>query len=88
MGGSAARCTLLFERRAIAVLGQCDVTGATKILRVSLNEAWGIMERAVKPGRQRTAPKRVRRIGVDEQAAANMCHICRSRSVGLPSRED
>jgi transposase len=65
-----SRFTLLFERLAIDVLGQCDVTGATKILRVSWDEAWGIMERAVTRGRQRKAPKVVRRIGVDEKAAA------------------
>jgi len=65
-----SRFTLLFERLAIDVLGQCNVTGATKILRISWDEAWGIMERAVMRGRQRKAPKVVRRIGVDEKAAA------------------
>src|SRR3970282_2280609 len=65
-----SRFTLLFERLAIDVLSQCDVTGATKILRISWDEAWGIMERAVKRGRQRKAPKVVRRLGVDEKAAA------------------
>ena len=65
-----SRFTLLFERLAIDVLGQCDVTGATKIVRVSWDEAWGIMTRAVKRGRQRKAPKVVRQIGVDEKAAA------------------
>jgi transposase len=65
-----SRFTLLFERLAIDVLGQCDVTGATKILRISWDEAWGIMERAVKRGRQRKGPKVVRRLGVDEKAAA------------------
>ena len=65
-----SRFTLLFERLAIDVLGQCDVTGATKILQVSWDEAWGIMARAVKRGRQRKAPKMVRQIGVDEKAVA------------------
>lgn len=65
-----ARVTLLFERLAIDVLGPCDVTGATKIVRLSGAEAWGIMERAVRRGRPRNAPKVVRRIGVDEKAAA------------------
>lgn len=65
-----SRFTLLFERLAIDVLGQCDVTGATKILRISWDEAWRIMERAVKRGRQRKAPKVVRQLGVDEKAAA------------------
>ena len=65
-----SRFTLLFERLAIDVLGQCNVTGATRILRLSWDEAWGIMARAVTRGRQRKAPKVVRRIGVDEKAAA------------------
>ena len=65
-----SRFTLLFERLAIDVLSQCDVTGATKILRISWDEGWGIMERAVKRGRHRKAPKVVRQIGIDEKAAA------------------
>jgi transposase len=65
-----SRFTLLFERLAIDVLSQCDVTGATKILRISWDEGWGIMERAVTRGRHRNAPKVVRQIGVDEKAAA------------------
>lgn len=65
-----SRFTLLFERLAIDVLGQCDVTGATKILRISWDEAWGIMVRAVKRGRERKAPMVVRQLGVDEKAAA------------------
>ena len=65
-----SRFTLLFERLALDVLGQGNVTGATKILRISWDEAWGILERAVTRGRQRKAPKVVRRIGVDEKAAA------------------
>ena len=65
-----SRFTLLFERLAIDVVGQCDGTGATKILRISWDEASGIMERAVKRGRSRKTPKVVRRIGVDEKAVA------------------
>ena len=65
-----SRFTLLFERLAIDVLRQCDVSGATRILRISWDEAWGLMERAVKRGRQRKARTVVRRIGVDEKAAA------------------
>ena len=42
---------LLFERLAIDVLRQCDVSGATRILRISWDEAWGVMERAVTRGR-------------------------------------
>ena len=65
-----SRFTLLFERLAIDVLRQCDVSGATRILRISWDEAWGLMERAVTRGRQRKARTIVRRIGVDEKAVA------------------
>lgn len=65
-----SRFTLRFERVASDVLSPCDVTGATTILRISWDEGWGIMARAVTRGRQRTAPKVGRQIGVDEKAAA------------------
>lgn len=65
-----SRFTLLFERLAIDVLRQCDVSGATRILRISWDEAWRLMERAVTRGRQRKARTGVRRIGVDEKAVA------------------
>ncbi len=45
-----SRFTLLFERLAIDVLRQCDVSGATRILRISWDEAWGVMQRAVTRG--------------------------------------
>ena len=65
-----SRFTLMFERLAIDVLRQCDVSGATRILRISWDEAWHLMKRAVQRGRARKARKVVRRIGVDEKAAA------------------
>ena len=65
-----SRFTLLFERLAIDVLNECDVTGATRILRISWDEAWAIMERAVERGQKRKAPQIVRQIGVDEKAVA------------------
>ena len=65
-----SRFTLLFERLAIDVLRQCDVSGATRILRISWDEAWGLVERAVTRGRHRKTRTVVRRIGVDEKAAA------------------
>jgi len=59
-----------FERFAIDVLRECDVTGATRILGMSWDEAWGVMERAVDRGKLRKARRVVRQIGVDEKAAA------------------
>jgi hypothetical protein len=45
------------------------VGGAASILRISWDEAWGLMERAVQRGRARKAARIVRQIGVDEKAA-------------------
>lgn len=65
-----SRFTLLFERLAIDVLRQCAVSGATRILRISWDEAWGVMQRAVTRGRARKQARVMRRIGVDEKAVA------------------
>ena len=66
-----SRFTLLFERLAIDVLRQCDVSGATRILRISWDEAWGVMQRAVTRGRVRKQARMVRRMQlVDGQAVA------------------
>lgn len=65
-----SRFTLLFERLAIDMLRECGVSGAADILGISWDEGWNLMERAVARGRARKAEKPVRRIGVDEKAAA------------------
>jgi hypothetical protein len=51
-----ARFTALFERLAIDVLQETDIQGATRILRISWDEAWHILERVVERG-QRAALK-------------------------------
>lgn len=64
-----SRFTLLFERLAIDVLQQCaTVTGAGRLLRLSWDEAWGIMRRAVRRGQSRKAPRVIPYVGVDEKA--------------------
>ena len=65
-----SRFTALFERLAIDMLQASDVEGASKILRVSWDEAWGIMERAVARGKKRKKRRVVRKMGVDEKSAA------------------
>src|SRR3989441_2840991 len=60
-----ARFTTLFERLAIDVLRETDVKGATRILGISWDEAWGIKRRAVARGRARQQPHVPARIGVD-----------------------
>lgn len=65
-----SRFTALFERLAIDVLKETSITGGMRILRISWDEAWHIMERAVERG-QRAKPRRLpAELGVDEKAAA------------------
>lgn len=62
------RFTALFERLAILVLKETNIEGAGKILRISWDEAWHIMERAVRRGRERKKRRVVKKMGVDEKS--------------------
>ena len=61
-----SRFTLLFERLAIDVLQEATVRGATRILRISWDEAWHLMQRAVKRGLQAKDKRVPARLGEDE----------------------
>lgn len=65
-----SRFTALFERLAIDVLQHTDVRGAAKVLRISWDEAHGIMERAVQRGLARREHRIPKRIGIDEKSLA------------------
>jgi len=65
-----ARFTIPFERWAIDVLRETDVLGGTRLLRVSWDEAWHVMERAVERGQRRKERRVMPRLGVDEKAIA------------------
>jgi transposase len=64
-----SRFTLLFERLAIDVLTECHVEAASWLLRVSWDEAWHLMQRAVARGLAAKPVVPPARIGVDEKAA-------------------
>jgi transposase len=60
---------LLFDRLAIDILQACQtVTSACQILRISWDQAWGVLERAVARGQARKEPEPISEIGVDEKA--------------------
>lgn len=65
-----SRFTALFERFAIDVLRETDVKGAAQLLRISWDEAWHLMQRAVERGMAAKPPRALRRLGVDEKAIA------------------
>jgi transposase len=65
-----ARYTLAFERHAINVLLETDVLGGARLLNLSWDEAWHLMERAVERGQQRKQRRVIPYLGVDEKAVA------------------
>jgi transposase len=65
-----ARFTTAFERHAIDVLLEADVLGAARLLRISWDEAWNVMERAVLRGQRAKKRRVIRHLGVDEKAVA------------------
>lgn len=63
-----SRFTAMFERFAIDILRQTSIAGACAILRISWDEAFGIMRRAVARGLLRREQQPVKYVGVDEKA--------------------
>ena len=64
-----SRFTILFERFAIDVLQATQtVKGGQSILRISWDQAWNILSRAVGRGQSRKEEKQLPRIGIDEKA--------------------
>jgi len=65
-----SRFTIMFEALAIEVLQAANVKRAAALLRLSWDEAWGVMRRAVERGLAAKADTAPRLIGVDEKAIA------------------
>ena len=65
-----SRFTAAFERVAIDVLKECDITGARGIVGLSWDEASHVLERAVARGLKRKSRRLPARLGVDEKAVA------------------
>lgn len=63
-----SRFTLLFERLAIEALLEMSIAGACRLLRISWDEADGIVQRAVGRGLERRDLSELRRISIDEKA--------------------
>lgn len=65
-----SRLSIGFEGHAINTLLEADVLGASRLLRLSWDESWGIMERAVARGLKGKRQRVIRHLGVDEKAYA------------------
>ena len=67
---AGSRFTHLFEALAIDVLLAANVKRPAAILRITWDEAWHLMERAVLRGRAAKGDRLPKQIGVDEKAIA------------------
>ncbi len=67
---AGARFTLEFETHAIDTLLEADVLGASRLLRLSWHETWGVMERAVARGLKAKRRRVIPYMGVDEKSIA------------------
>lgn len=65
-----SRFTAMFEALAIEVLKQTSITGAAAILSIGWDAAFGIMERAVRPGLHAKAFTVPARMGIEEKSIA------------------
>jgi len=65
-----SRFTALFELLAIEVLLHTDIKGASQILRITWDEAWHLMERAVERGLKLKESTIHNHLGVDEKQVA------------------
>lgn len=63
-----SRFTMMFERLAIDVLRDTSATAAARILGLSWDEVWHVMDRAVARGQLRKKQRPLRLIGVDEKS--------------------
>lgn len=69
-----ARFTLLFERFTIDALLEMSLMGVCRLLRISWDEADGILSRAVARGLDQRDLSGVRRIGIDEKSVRKGHH--------------
>lgn len=61
-----SRFTALFEAMAIRLLQETSLSGLCRVMRLSWDEAEGILDRAVSRGLARRSEEEIRHVGVDE----------------------
>jgi uncharacterized membrane protein YdjX (TVP38/TMEM64 family) len=84
-----ARFTALFERLAIDVLKETDIRGATRILRISWDEAWHILERAVERGQRAKRPHVTPHLGVRSRlAVVGIVALALASCATIPTPQD
>lgn len=69
-GENGSAMTYAFERRMIAMLEECSLSGVERLSGITWDQAWGVVERAVARGQERKEHRLPIRLGVDEKSFA------------------
>jgi transposase len=82
-GENGTEMTYQFERRVIDVAKECDIAAVTRLCRISWDQGWGALARAVTRGRARKRKKVPRILGIDEKAVCKG-HIYQTLIYDIP----
>ena len=69
-GENGSAMTYAFERRMIAMLEECSLSGVQRLSGITWDQAWAVVERAVTRGQERKEHRLPTRLGVDEKSFA------------------
>ena len=69
-GENGSAMTYAFERRMIAMLEECSLSGVQRLSGITWDQAWAVVERAVTRGQERKEHKLPTHLGVDEKSFA------------------
>jgi len=69
-GENGSAMTFAFEKRMIAMLGECSLSGVQRLSGITWDQAWAVVDRAVDRGLSRKEKRLPARIGVDEKSFA------------------
>ena len=69
-GENGSAMTYAFERRMVAMLEECSVSGVQRLSGITWDQAWAVVERAVARGQERKEHRLPKRLGVDEKSFA------------------
>jgi transposase len=69
-GENGSAMTFAFEKRMIAMLGECSLSGVQRLAGITWDQSWAVVERAVGRGFERKEKRLPERIGIDEKSFA------------------
>lgn len=69
-GENGSMMTYAFEKRMIAMIEECSLSGVQRLAGITWDQAWAVVDRAVTRGQKRKKHRLPVRLGVDEKSFA------------------